>query len=353
MSALTLGIVLLAGFFQGTFGLGMRKFAPLAWEAYWLIFTIAGMIVIPATWAAATVPHPFGAVGAVPVSLVLRVMAYGAGWGIGATMFGLAINYVGMSLSNGIALGLGAVMGSLVPIVQKGNVVFDHATLLVLLGNLVMVIGVAIVTAAGIDRDRIQAARGKPIIGIQTGRLFWLGLFFCLASGVACAMLNIGTVAGEPIARAAVQLGDSLAPEARQALERGASVLPWVVIFWGGAIVNLIYATFFLLKKKSYQTFRMQGAAKGALWAIGTAVLWFFALALYGQGAAMMGRLGAVIGWTMFMALALIISNAWGIFTGEWNGSRRPLVVMLAGNAVLVASTILLGYVHSLSLGSP
>ena len=263
MSALTLAIVLLAGFLQGTFGLGMRKSAPLAWEAYWLIFSVAGMIVIPAVWATATVLHPWGAVAAVPASLVLRVMVYGACWGVGAIMFGLAVNYVGMSLSNGIAMGLAAVMGSLVPMVQKGNLAFDRATLMILLGNLVMVIGVGIVTLAGIDRDRLQAARGKPIAGIQTGRLFWLGLFFCIASGVASAMLNIGTVAGAPIAKAAVQLGGDLAPEARQALERNASVVPWVVLFWGGAIVNLIYCAFLLIKNKSYQTYRTQGARQG------------------------------------------------------------------------------------------
>lgn len=347
MTATTVLIVLLAGFLQGTFGLGMKKFAPLAWEAYWLIYTIAGMVLIPAAWAMATVPHPWGAIGAVESSLVLKVMLCGACWGVGAIMFGMAVNYVGMSLTNGIAMGLAAVVGSLVPMASKGNLTFNWATAMVLVGNFVMVLGIGIATWAGIDRDRLQAARGKTIVGIQTGRLFWLGLFFCVASGVASAMLNIGNDAAKPIIDAAVRLaGDSTA--AKSDLQRNASIMPWVVIFWGGAIVNVIYVFFLLAKNRSLATYRNAGAAKGIFWALFTAILWFFALAAYGQGAALMGDLGNVVGWPMFLALALVISNVWGILAGEWKDSPRPLAKMLTGSAVLVLSAMLLGYANSL-----
>jgi L-rhamnose-H+ transport protein len=351
LNTFTLSIVLLAGFLQGTFGLGMKRFAPLAWEAYWLIFSIAGMLVIPVVWAAATVLHPWGAIGAVEGSLVLKVMLCGACWGVGAIMFGMAVNYVGMSLTNGIAMGLAAAVGSLVPFIQRGNIVADRATFMVLLGDLVMVLGVGIATWAGIDRDRLQAARGKPIAGIQTGHFFWLGLLFCILSGVASAMLNIGNDIAGPITQAAVRLG-SLTADAQPSLQRNASIVPWVVIFWGGAIVNVIYVAFLLIKNRSYPTYRTHGAAKGILWALATALLWFFALAFYGQGASLMGKLGNVVGWPMFLALALVVSNVWGILTGEWKDAPRPLATMLVGSAVLVASAVVLGYANSLSLAA-
>ena len=83
-----------------------------------------------------------------------------------------------------------------------------------------------------------------------------------------------------------------------------------------------------------------------------TALLWFFALAFYGQGKSLMGKLGNVVGWPMFLALALVVSNVWGILTGEWKNAPRPLVTMLAGSAVLVASAVVLGYANSLSLAA-
>jgi len=332
-------LILISGFFQGTFGLGMRRFAPLAWEAFWLIFSIVGMLIIPSIWAVATIPDPWGAIASVPMETVLMVMFFGACWGVGALMFGLAVNYLGMSLAYGVTMGLAAVVGSLVPLAQKGDFVFDLATTMILLGNFVMVVGVAIMTWAGIDRDRLQAARGKQIAGIQTGRLFWLGLFFCVFNGVAAALLNIGFHYAEPMKNAAIKQGVNL----------NASMVCWVVLFWGGVLVNVGYVGFLLIRNKSYQTYWTPGAAKGYFWALATTIMWFLALAFYGYGATMMGDLGVVIGWTMFLALSLVISNAWGILGGEWKNVPRPLALILTGNAVLVVSAILLGYANSLS----
>ncbi len=356
MDVVTLSIVLIlvSGLFQGTFGLGMRRFAPLAWEAFWLIFSIIGMVVLPTVWAVAAVPHPWDAIAAAGAPTVVKVMFFGACWGVGALMFGLAVNYLGMSLAYGVTMGLAAVIGSMVPLLQKGNLSADRATVAILLGNLVMVIGVAVATWAGIDRDRLQAARGKPIAGIQTGRLFWLGLFFCVFNGVAAALLNIGFTYAEPIARAAVQQGRdlNLPLHARDALTRNASIVQWVVLFWGGVIINAGYVVYLLVRNKSYRTYCTRGAAKGYLWALATTAMWFLALAFYGQGAALMGDRGVVIGWTMFLALSLVVSNAWGILGGEWKGAPRPLAIIVVGNAVLVASAILLGYANSLQQSS-
>ncbi|MBN1395457.1 MAG: hypothetical protein JW959_10575 [Pirellulales bacterium] len=350
MDVFTLSIVLIlfSGFFQGTFGLGMRRFAPLAWEAFWLIFAVVGMIVIPTIWALATVPHPWDAIATAGTTTVVKVMLFGACWGIGALMFGLAVNYLGMSLTYGVTMGLAAVVGSIVPLVRKENFTFDNATVIILVGNLVMVVGVALMTWAGIDRDRLQAARGKSIAGIQTGWLFWLGLFFCVFNGVAAALLNIGFAYAEPIARAAVEQGANLSPAAQAALQRNASIVQWVVLFWGGAIVNVAYVLYLLARNKSYRTYFSRGAARGYFWALATTAMWFLALAFYGQGAALMGEYGNVVGWTMFLALSLVVSNAWGILGGEWKDVRRPLATIVFGNFVLVASTILLGYANSL-----
>ena len=350
MNEFTLSIVLivLSGVFQGTFGLGMRRFAPLAWEAFWLIFAVGGMIVAPCIWASLTIPDFIAAILAVPAGTLFLALFLGACWGVGAMMFGLAVNYLGMSLAYGVTMGLAASIGSLVPLVQKGNVTLDRPTLFILLGNLVMVMGVAIVTYAGISRDRLQAVRGEKIAGIQTGRLFWLGLFFCVFNGVAAALLNVGFTLAEPAAKAAIAQGIDFTAEAQRSLVRNASMVKWVIVFAGGVLINVGYVSYLLIKNKSYTTYRSKGAGKGYFWALVTAVIWFLALAFYGQGAALMGRLGEVIGWAMFLALSLVVSNAWGIAGGEWKNVPRPLAVMLLGNAVLVVSAIILGYANSL-----
>jgi len=94
--------------------------------------------------------------------------------------------------------------------------------------------------------------------------------------------------------------------------------------------------------------FSLPGAGRASGWAVLTGVLWFAALGVYGQGAALMGSLGPVIGWPMLLALALVVSNALALRAGEWKGAPGPFRVMLAGVAVLMLACAILGYSNSL-----
>jgi L-rhamnose-H+ transport protein len=335
----SLVLILLAGMFQGTFGLGMKKFAPLSWEAFWLIFAVIGMVVIPWVWASIVVPDVWGAIRAVPSSDLYWSIFLGACWGVGALMFGLAITYIGMSLAYGITMSLAAAMGSLIPLFAMGNIATHPAVPWIMAGIAVMVIGVVVLTYAGILRDVAQTKLGKTVVGIRKGRMFYVGLLFTVINGVAAALLNVGFTKAQAAAKAA---------ELQGAVARHASLVAWIIVLFGGVLINVAYCLFLLLKRKSYRTYTQPRAARGIISALVTAMLWFAALGVYGQGAAIMGDLGPVIGWSMFLALALVISSLWGLKDGEWKGVRTPLRVLLVGDGVLVVSWIILGYANSI-----
>ena len=61
-----------------------------------------------------------------------------------------------------------------------------------------------------------------------------------------------------------------------------------------------------------------------------------------------MKSLGPVIGWPMLLGLALIISSALGVWTGEWKGTPGPFKTMLGGIVVLIIAICILGYSNSL-----
>ncbi len=336
---LSLVLVLMAGFFQGTFGLGMKKFAPLAWEAYWLIFAVVGMVTIPFIWASIVIPDLTGAISAVPKDKMMWSMVFGACWGVGAILFGLSITYIGVSLAYGITMALAAAIGSLIPLIQNFT---PHPSVPWIIGGIaVMVAGVAVITKAGIMRDRAQGEEGMAIDGIQRGKLFYLGVIFSILNGLFAALLNVGFVRAFDAKDAAIEQG---------ALPRNASLAAWCVVLIGGCVINVLYAIYLLIKNKSFKTYKTAGASKGVIWALITAVLWFAALGTYGQGAAIMGELGPVIAWTMFLALALVISSFWGLKTGEWKGMTQPLNVLLIGDLVLIVSWCLLGYANYLNM---
>ena len=254
-------------------------------------------------------------------------------------MFGVSVRYIGMSLTYGIVMGLAALMGSLIPLLGIENLGSEPALPYILSGMLALLIGVAIVAFAGTRRDAILAAEGKEIQGIQSGSAFRLGLVIAVTSGVLSGLLNVGFNATEAVGSTAEQAG---------ALTRNTALARWVVVLAGAYAMNVGYALFLLIKNKSFGTFKVEGGAVAYKWAVIAGLLWFAALGVYGQGAALMGSLGPVIGWPMLLGLALIISSALGVRTGEWKGTPGPFKTMLGGIAILILAICILGFSNSL-----
>ena len=111
-------LILVASFFQGTFGVGMKYMKPLSWEAWWLIYSFIGMILFPDIWALIAVPDLFDSIFAASSSTIFKGMLYGFLWGIGGILFGVSVNYVGVSITYGIVMGLASAAGSLIPLFQ-------------------------------------------------------------------------------------------------------------------------------------------------------------------------------------------------------------------------------------------
>jgi L-rhamnose-H+ transport protein len=332
--AFPLLLVAAASVFQGTFGLGMKNFKPLSWEAWWLIYSVVAMVLLPLAWALAVVPDLAATVSAAPPEAVAKGMLFGFLWGVGGILFGLSVTYVGMSLTYGIVMGLASAVGSLVPLAQVPDAASRPAFPFVLAGVALMILGVVVAAWAGVRRDRASG----PASGARDGA-FRKGLVIAISSGVLSALLNVGFAAAAPVAAKAAERG---------ALVRNSSLAAWVVVLLGAFLMNAGYAGWLLWKNRSAGSYGNPGAGRAFGWAILTGVLWFGALGVYGQGAALMGSLGPVIGWPMLLALALIVSNVLALRAGEWKGAPGPFRLMLCGVGVLMVACALLRFANGL-----
>jgi L-rhamnose-H+ transport protein len=332
-------LILFAGIFQGSFGLGMKRFSP-NWEAYWIVFSIIGMLLIPMIWGSIVIPDIPAAIAEVPAGRILSAMLLGLFWGITALMFGISIKYLGVSLAYGIAMGISAAFGSIVPLLGVPDFLTNPATPIIFVGIFVLLIGVYLITRAGQARERIQSDDIKAKALLQGGRYFKTGLLLAIISGVGAGILNVGFTNAAPVVQAAIDQG---------ARPQNASLAAWIIVLTGGFLASLFYCVYLFIKNKSIHVFtRKKDLGRILKWSVFTAILWFAALGVYGQGAALMGEMGPVIGWTMLMALALIVSNFWGIYGGEWKGAKQPFRTLMIGNAVLLLSWIIMGYANSL-----
>jgi len=186
----------------------------------------------------------------------------------------------------------------------------------VIAGLAITLVGVAITAKAGIDKDKLTTEASGEKSNILKG------ILIAVACGVLSALLNVGFVEAAPIAKLAEEMG---------ALDRNASLASWVVVLIGAFIMNAGYALFLLFKNKTWSSFKVKGSAKAYRWAVVASIFWFGALGVYGQGAALIGPIGGVIGWPMLLGLSLIVSNFWAYRAGEWKGAKKPFNLFLLG----------------------
>lgn len=329
-------LVVFASFFQGTFGLGMKFIKPLAWEAWWLVHVFIAMILFPMTWAFIAVPDLLNVIFSTSNAVLFKAMLFGFLWGIGGILFGKSVGKVGVSLTYGIVMGLASAVGSIVPLFQIENASTQASFPFIIAGVVIIVIGVVIVAYAGIKRDQLNNAE----TGIPTGKAFQIGLIIAILSGVLSALLNVGFANATPVADAAVTAG---------AKTNNSSLAAWVVVLWGAFLMNAIYSIALLIKNKSFSTYKGAFGTKAFRWSIFAGLFWFAALGIYGQGAALLGSIGPVIGWPMLLGLSLIIGNIWAYREGEWKNVKVPFRIMLVGLAIIIVACIVLGYSNSLN----
>jgi len=269
-------------------------------------------------------------------------MLFGFFWGIGGIMFGVSVRYIGVSLTYGIVMGLAALMGALVPLLRLPDFASNPATPYVIGGIVVMVVGVIVVSVAGIRRDKLHAAAGKEVAGIQQGSAFKMGLFIAITCGLLSSLINVGFANAQPIAKIA---------EASGAITRNSSLAAWVVVLLGAYLMNLLYSVTLMTKNKTWGSFSMGGSGSAYKWALIAGLLWFGALGVYGQGSALMGELGPVIGWPMLLGLSLVVSNFFAARMGEWKDASSAFRIMIIGLGILIIACCLLGFSNSIQPG--
>lgn len=327
-------ILLFAGLCQGSFGLGYKNYQPLKWEAFWGVYSLF-CVIVPLSWAWIQVPSFVNYLTSADLKHIVVPVLCGAIWGISAVGFSKAVTYIGISLVYGLSMGISAVIGSIIPLVSMENKPSLTSIVLLIVGMIVTLAGIAVITKAGIVKIAEQQTVEKDSANKdgKAGKAK-IGLLLAMLSGFGSGAMNIGFDFASPIGNAIMQDGYG---------ETGASAIQWLLVLLGGALAGIIYCIIELSKNKTWVSFTYKGSKKRIVILFVTSIVWFAALASYGIATLMLGDMGAVTGWILFNALALIISNLWGIQCGEWKGAKKGKKILLYGNLVLIISWVFIG----------
>jgi len=320
---LGIGMVTLAGIVQGSFAVPMKRMPAWRWENTWLLFACSGLIAFPWITNFATVPNVISVYAGASPSTLVEVLLFGLLWGVGATLFGLAISRVGMALGFALILGITSSFGSLIPMaILHSEQLLAKRGMALIGGSAVMVVGLVFLALAGRTREH-DLGTGS---GARSG--FAFGLVLCIFSGIFSSMMNFSFVFGDELRVRALQARASNAMAANPI---------WALTVTGGFVANFAYCVYLLNKNRTWSVFRSGNPS--AYWPLGilTGLLWFGGTVFYGMGAASLGALGGIVGWPIFMTIDIFAALFWGAVSGEWRGaSRRALIYNWVGVGVLL-----------------
>ncbi|HMP92162.1 MAG TPA: L-rhamnose/proton symporter RhaT, partial [Phnomibacter sp.] len=176
-----------------------KKIKSWSWQTYWLAQAAVCWLVLPVVVAVLTIPHLSEVLQQAPATAMRQSFVLGFAYGIGGTAFGLAIRYIGLSLTYAISVGISCVLGTLLPPLVSGNLGNlwqQNGSVLLLSGVLLGAIGIAICGWAGrskeIDLQNKNTSNHHYSLKI--------GLPLCLLAGLLSALYGYAINRGQPIA---------------------------------------------------------------------------------------------------------------------------------------------------------
>ena len=334
-----------------------------SWETSWLAQGIFSFLLAPLVAALLLVPGTASILHHTPLRTLVVTYVWGLLWGIGGLTFGLSIRYLGIALGYAVALGFTAAFGTLMPPLFAGEMpaLLHHVPgQVILFGVAVCLTGIALNGMAGYSKERelSTAEKEKSVAEFN----FPKGIAVAVFAGVMSACFAYGLATGKPIGELA-----------KTALAAHGDANEWqnlpilVVILLGGLTTNVLWCIVLMARNGSARQIlhadarqdtatdctRSEHASlmKNYLLCASVGILWYLQFFFYSIGQTKMGKYD-FSSWTLHMASIIIFSTLWGISLKEWSGtSRKTKILVGLGLAVLVLSTILVGYGNYLNVG--
>jgi L-rhamnose-H+ transport protein len=341
----SIGIMLftLGGLAGAIFYMPLKKVKNWAWESYWMIYAVFGLLIVPWILAFTMSPNVIEVIKAAPGKELLYCALCGAAWGFGGLTWGLMIRYLGVGLGLALGCGICSAAGTLLPPMLKGSDAISamfgtSAGLVSVLGALVSVAGIVLVGMAGMSKENELPEEEKKKAVAEFN--FKKGIIAVLFSGLMSSAMSFGLQGGGAIESLA------LTTEPMTAVAwKGMPVL--VVVLFGGFLVNFTWCVLLNIKNKTGGDYiKPEGPVLLAniVFAGLAGTIWCSQFICFKTGEPQMGKT-SYIGWAVLMASAIMFSQILGLFLGEWKGtSKKTIRLLVAGLVLLVVSAVVAGY---------
>ena len=307
-----------------------------SWQTYWLAQAFICWLALPLIVAYLTIPQVMQVLKEAPAYAMQRSFLLGMAYGVGGTAFGIAIRYVGFSLTYAIAVGISCVLGTLLPPLVRGtldDVMRSNGATFLIMGVVMGGIGIALCGVAGRNKEKDIANNKKN----KTEFSLTKGLPLCLLAGILSALYGFSLDQGQPIADVAAKYG---------AGNFQGNVI-YIFSNSGAFLTTLLYCLYLHNKEK---TFYQYGTANGNslssnyFLSVLTGILWYGQFFFYGLGHVRMGTY-KFTSWAIHMIMLVLFSSVAGLIMKEWKQcSSKTKRWLMAALLVLLVAILLLTY---------
>jgi len=335
-------IFMIGGLAGAIFYMPLKKVKDWAWESYWMIYAVFGLLIVPWILALTMSPNVIAVLKAAPNKELLYCVLCGAAWGFGGLTWGLMIRYLGVGLGLALGCGICSAAGTLIPPMLKGgdaiSTMFGTPSGIVsVIGALVSVAGIVFVGMAGMSKENELPEEEKKKAVAEFD--FKKGMIAVLFSGLMSSAMSFGLQGGAEIEKLAL-----ITEPFTTVAWKGMPVL--VVVLLGGFVVNAGWCLILNIKNKSTGDYVKKGAPilPNLIFAGLAGTIWCSQFICFKTGEPQMGNT-SYIGWAVLMASAILFSQILGLFLGEWKGtSKKTMRLLGTGLVLLVLSAVVAGY---------
>lgn len=330
-----------------------------SWQSFWLTQAAFCWFILPIFGAFLTVPDYWSVVQSVPTSVLVRTFLLGAAYGIGGTAFGVAIRYVGFSVTYAMAIGISMVFGTGYTIAKGDTSVADATvnisaflakpgSLWVVSGMAIGLVGISFCGVAGRRKEGDHAPSGSEK---KSAGIAGLGILLCVAAGLLSAVYGMSLAEGAPLAKAAA---DKAAGQFLLGID-AATFSSNAIYPFSNAGAFFTTALYCLYLHRKHRTLGEvvnlpEGGERASLsvnWgmAILTGCLWYGQFFFYGFGHYYISMVKGFdqACWAIHMIMLILLGTMAGVIFKEWKGCRRKTYQALAISiALLILGTTVL-----------
>lgn len=303
--------VVIAGVLNGSFAFPSKYMPKWKEENIWLVYSLWGFLLIPLFTLLYLSPHMLAVFEYTPTHILWVLFGGGLIFGLGMICFAISFRLLGLGLAFVVNIGISAAGGALLPLIvmHPGDILTTFGAAEIF-GIILFIVGVTIAAIAGKIRDKNKPATHKSRIKVSK-HSHLIGVLLCVLAGFSSAIEGFTYAYCLPAMKTAGIHYLHIKPIV-------AINTPWLGIFAAAFIPYFIYFLVLSIKNKSLHNIVRLDTAPYWLWQIVMGIFYFICMIFYSKASMVLGRLGPVIAWPMFMIFVVLTSNFWGWQQKEW-----------------------------------